>query len=91
MIDGGGSTDSKYDIGENTLVPYLLARKINKIDYLIVSHFDSDHAQGFIYVLKHLKIKNAILPVQAINSNLYQNFISICQAKKINVIYLKEK
>lgn len=89
MIDGGGSTDSKYDIGENTLLPYLLDRKITKIDYLIVSHFDSDHAQGFIYVLKHLKIKNAILPVQAINSNLYQNFISICQAKKINVIYLR--
>ena len=89
MIDGGGSSDSKYDIGENTLLPYLLDRKITKIDYLIVSHFDSDHAQGFIYVLKHLKIKNAILPVQAINSNLYQNFISICQAKKINVIYLK--
>ena len=89
MIDGGGSSDSKYDIGENTLLPYLLDRKITKIDYLIVSHFDSDHAQGFIYVLKHLKIKNAILPVQAINSNLYQNFISICQAKKINVIYLR--
>ena len=89
MIDGGGSTDSKYDIGENTLVPYLLARKINKIDYLIVSHFDSDHAQGFIFVLKHLKVKNAILPIQATNSNLYQNFISICQAKKINVIYLR--
>ena len=89
MIDGGGSTDSKYDIGENTLLPYLLARKINKIDYLIVSHFDSDHAQGFIFVLKHLKVKNAILPIQATNSNLYQNFISICQAKKINVIYLK--
>ena len=89
MIDGGGSTDSKYDIGENTLVPYLLARKINKIDYLIVSHFDSDHAQGFIFVLKHLKVKNVILPIQASNSSLYQNFISICQAKKINVIYLR--
>lgn len=89
MIDGGGSSDSKYDIGENTLVPYLLARKITKIDYLVVSHFDSDHAQGFIYVLKHLKVKNAILPIQATNSNLYQNFISICQAKKINVIYLR--
>ena len=89
MIDGGGSSDSKYDIGENTLLPYLLDRKITKVDYIIVSHFDSDHAQGFIYVLNHLKVENVILPIQAINSNLYQNFISICQAKKINVIYLK--
>ena len=42
LIDGGGS-DSTYDVGENTLLPYLLDRKIKKIDYAMISHFDSDH------------------------------------------------
>lgn len=41
LIDGGGS--STYDVGKNILVPYLLDRKIKKIDYVIVSHFDQDH------------------------------------------------
>ena len=41
LIDGGGS--STYDVGKNTLVPYLLDRKIKKLDYVIVSHFDQDH------------------------------------------------
>ena len=41
MIDGGGS--ATYDVGKNTLIPYLLARKIRKIDYVIISHFDQDH------------------------------------------------
>ena len=29
---------------ENTVVEYLLDRKIKKIDYLMISHFDSDHS-----------------------------------------------
>lgn len=41
LIDGGGS--STYDVGKNTLIPYLLDRKIKEIDYLIISHFDQDH------------------------------------------------
>ena len=41
LIDGGGS--STYDVGENILIPYLLDRKIKKIDYVIVSHADQDH------------------------------------------------
>ena len=41
LIDGGGS--ETYDVGENILVPYLLDRKIKKVDYVIISHFDQDH------------------------------------------------
>jgi len=41
LIDGGGQEN--YDIGENTLVPYILDRRTTKIDYCIISHFDSDH------------------------------------------------
>lgn len=43
LIDGGGSED--YDIGKNVLVPYLLSNKVNKLHYIIVSHFDSDHVR----------------------------------------------
>lgn len=43
LIDGGGNEE--YDIGKNVVIPYLLSRKINKIDYLIISHFDTDHVR----------------------------------------------
>ena len=43
LIDGGGSEN--YDVGKNTLVPYLLDRGIIKIDYIIISHFDTDHVR----------------------------------------------
>jgi competence protein ComEC len=49
IIDGGGSDNDEYDIGESVLVPYLLDRKIITIDYMIFSHFDSDHCKGLEY------------------------------------------
>ena len=43
LIDGGGSTT--YDVGKNTLIPYLLDRKITKLDYVITTHMDLDHVR----------------------------------------------
>lgn len=46
LIDGGGSLNKEYDVGKNTLLPYLLDRKIKKINYMIISHFDQDHIRA---------------------------------------------
>ena len=43
LIDGGGS--ETYDVGKNVLFPYLLDRKVRKIDYMVISHFDTDHVR----------------------------------------------
>lgn len=31
--------------GKNILLPYLLDRRIDKMDYMIFSHFDTDHCR----------------------------------------------
>lgn len=38
------------DGGPNTILPYLLDRKIKKIDYMIISHFDQDHVRTDYYM-----------------------------------------
>ena len=44
MIDSGGAENlEEYDVGKKVLVPYLLARGITKLDYIMVSHFHADH------------------------------------------------
>ena len=43
LIDGGGSSSSDFDVGESTLIPYILDRGFKKIDIVIISHFDQDH------------------------------------------------
>ena len=49
LIDGGGSLNNTFDVGKNTLLPYLLDRGINSIDYVIISHFDQDHVGRNLY------------------------------------------
>lgn len=43
LVDGGGN--DSYDVGKNVLLPYLLDKGISKLDYVIISHFDSDHCK----------------------------------------------
>ena len=43
LIDGGGSLNENFDVGENTILPYLLNRRIKELDMVIISHFDQDH------------------------------------------------
>lgn len=43
LIDGGGNESS--NVGKNILFPYLLDRRIRKLDYVFISHFDTDHVR----------------------------------------------
>lgn len=93
LIDGGGSSSNSYNIGEQILIPYLLDRKIKKIDYMLISHFDSDHCQGCIRVMEELKVKNIIIGKQYKMSDNYKEFIEIVKKKniKVNIVEAREK
>ena len=90
FIDGGGSREpEKYDVGKKILLPYILDRRVKKIDYIIVSHFDSDHCQGLEQVLQTIKVKNIIIGKQASICKEFEKIMDICSRKKINVIKVK--
>ena len=90
LIDGGGNRDKeKYDVGKKVLLPYLLDRRVKKLDYIIVSHFDADHAQGLEAVIQNIKVKNIIVCKQASDSVLYQEIIKLCKKKDVNIITVK--
>lgn len=61
LIDGGGSEFGSFDVGEKTLLPYLLDRKIKKLDYVLISHFDSDHVGGILTLMEKIKIEKIII------------------------------
>lgn len=94
LIDGGGSLDKEsYNVGKNTLLPYLLNKKILKIDYMIISHFDSDHVGGLLYILENMKVKNVIIGTQFENCENIEEFKKIINKKKIklNVVKMGDK
>lgn len=85
LIDGGEGNSSKYDEGEHTVLPYLLDRGINKIDYIMISHFDSDHCGGIFFIIKNIKVKNIIIGKQFENSDNYKDFLKIIKEKNIKL------
>ncbi len=89
LIDGGGSEFVSFDVGESILLPYLLNRGINKIDYMMISHFDSDHIGGLFYIMENLKVDNIIISRQGKNSENFKKFIQIISEKQINLIIVK--
>ena len=86
LIDGGGSEfNSDFDVGEKTVLPYLLKNKILKLDYIVISHFDSDHVGGLFTIIRELNVNNIIIGKQFENSENYKEFIQIIKDKKIKV------
>ncbi|QIO05437.1 DNA internalization-related competence protein ComEC/Rec2 [Acinetobacter shaoyimingii] len=61
LIDTGGSFDEdKFSIGHNIITPYLMKKGITKLDKVVLTHLDQDHAGAFEYVANHIKIKHVI-------------------------------
>ena len=88
LIDGGGNEN--FDVGERILIPYLLDRKITTIDYVMISHFDTDHIGGILSILEKLKVKNIIIATQGETSENYQQLKEIIKKKKINIIAVQQ-
>lgn len=90
LIDGGGSINSSFDVGKNTLLPYLLDRGITKIDVIVVSHFDRRPcADGLFTVMKELRVKKVIISKQKEDSENFQKFLKIVKDKNIKIQLVK--
>lgn len=90
LIDGGGSEIGSFNVGEKTLLPYLLDRKITKIDYMMISHFDTDHVGGLLYLLEHIQVKHVIISKQGELCENYQNFKNLVLEKNISIMLVKQ-
>ena len=88
LIDGGGS--DSFDVGEKVLLPYLLDRRILKIDYVLISHFDTDHCGGILTIMEKVKVKNIIISEQAEHSENYERFKKLMIHKRIRLIEVKK-
>ena len=90
LIDGGGSNIGDFDVGKNTLLPYILDRGYNSINYIFISHFDSDHVGGILTILEKIKVGQVVINKQIENSENYEQFLKIVKEKKIKVKQVKK-
>lgn len=91
LIDGGGSSNlEEYDVGKKVLLPYLLNHHINKIDMIVVSHFDADHSNGLIYILENITVGKLVIGKQKEETEEYKRIMRIVQEKEIKVQVVKK-
>ena len=81
LVDGGDGNSEKYDYGKKVVLPYLLDRKISKLDYIIISHFDSDHVGGIISIIKEIKVEKIVIGKQFEESENFKLFLEIAKEK----------
>lgn len=56
LYDAGPAFEDGFDAGESVVAPYLLTRGIHRLDRLLLSHGDNDHAGGVEAVRRLLRV-----------------------------------
>ena len=89
LIDGGSSDNDS--LGEYVLMPAIKYYGMATLDYVFVSHGDSDHTSGIEYLLsaEHtgITIKNLVVAEYGDTEGL-ADLISLAEENGVNIIYL---
>ncbi|CAH8769649.1 ComEC/Rec2 family competence protein [Paenibacillus dendritiformis] len=72
LVDGGGTVNFRrpgdrwrerrvpFEIGEKVIVPLLKQRGVRRLDAVVLTHADQDHAGGLLAVLRHMPVSRFI-------------------------------
>nr|MBP3258968.1 DNA internalization-related competence protein ComEC/Rec2 [Bacilli bacterium] len=89
LIDTGGIIkygelwkQSDYNITNDVIIPYLKSFGIKKLDYIIISHGDTDHAGEAINLVNNFKVEKVIFNCGEYN-DLEKEIINTLNKKKI--------
>ncbi|MDX1586304.1 MAG: ComEC/Rec2 family competence protein, partial [Balneolaceae bacterium] len=87
LIDAGRWSPG-FNSGKYTILPYLKAERIEKIDALFLSHPHADHIGGILELIEQIPIDAIYNSGFEYDSNLYRTYISKASQKNIPVVSL---
>lgn len=76
--------DTAYEENFDEINQELKERKIEKIDYMIISHFDKDHVGSAARLLQNYQVSQVIMPDYVGNNNEYKNMMKVIEEKQIS-------
>ncbi len=95
LIDGGSS--SAGQVGEYRILPAVKSYGIGTLDYVILTHMDSDHISGIKEILEmmakgetSLRIKTVLLPYLSQGNEKYEEMISLAEKADCRVLIVRE-
>ncbi len=62
LVDGGGFASTRFDGGRDVVFPTLTANRPPRLDLVALSHPDTDHLRGLIFITRQAEIGRVILP-----------------------------
>lgn len=86
LMDAGSSNVSS--VGKYRILPYLQSEGIKRLDYLLLSHMDSDHISAVEDLLEEIEIGHMVLPKLNQKDEAYLEMEQKVQEKNIPIIYM---
>lgn len=86
VIDAGALSSPGFDIGRSTIAPFLLSKGVRRVDDIVITHPDSDHYNGALFLLKHFKVKNLWISIRMSQESGWQKLLGIAKEKDTNII-----
>lgn len=83
LIDGGGFREDDFDTGERIIAPFLWKNKIKNIDYIVMSHPQSDHFKGLKFIAENFNVQEFWWNGDNAESEEYKNLIKTIENKNI--------
>lgn len=77
LYDGGDRDKSSF------VVSYLKQLGISQLDYMIASHYDSDHLNGLVGALNTTEVKQILAPEYTTNTRVFESFQRTVASKNI--------
>ncbi len=87
LIDGGGFSRSTFDLGKNVVAPFLWRSKMLRVDYLVMSHPQTDHMNGLHFIASHFHAKEFWSNGDDVENESYKNLMKILEEKGIKKLF----
>ena len=81
LYDGGSTAASSF------VVSYLMRHDVEKLNYVIASHYDSDHLCGIIGALNAFPVETLIAPDYKTDTPVYDSFMTAIEENHLSVTY----
>ncbi len=84
LVDGGGFADNAaFDVGAAVVAPYLWRRKIATVDQLMLTHPNSDHLNGLVFIAENFNVGSLWTNGEPWHSHAYRALMRAAAARGI--------